>query len=524
MMDEQKILADSKNYAENLIKSITASLIVISTEGIILSVNPHTCKMLGFSEQELIGKPINTVIDIKDLIFEDMWVKFLIKKGEIINVERTYLAKDGSRIPSLFSSSIIRSDDGNVEGIICMAQDMSERKRVENELERAQKFAQGLIESSMDMIIAVNKDGKITEFNRAAQKTFGYSMEEVLGIDISTLYDSPDEIKKVMEDIGKIGQYSGEITGRGKGGNTFPVIVSASVLQDSDGQSSGFMQVSRDITELKQAEQMKERLINELKKTNEELKKSQNQLVQSEKMASLGQLVAGVAHEINTPIGIGVTAASHFQDITDNILSLYETKQMKKSELEGYFSDAKETSSLILSNLRRTGDLIISFKMVSSDQTSHVQRVFNLKLYIEDIILSLKPKLKHYPLKIEIDCPEKIELDSYPGAFAQVITNLIMNSLNHAYDKGQEGNININVELQNSNVIIRFCDDGKGIPAENRKKIFDPFFTTSRGSGGTGLGLHIVFNVINQTLKGNITCESAVGIGTTFIIRIPLKI
>jgi PAS domain S-box-containing protein len=523
-MDEQKILADSKNYAENLIKSITASLIVISPEGIILSVNPYTCKMLGFEEQELIGKPINSIIDIKDLIFEDMWIKFLIKKREIKNVERTYIAKDGTRIPSLFSSSIIHSIDGGVEGIICMAQDMSERKRVENELERAQRYAQGLIESSMDMIIAVNIDGHITEFNKAAQKTFGYSMEEVIGINIATLYDNPDESKMIMDDINKTGQFSGEITGRGKNGNIFPIIVSASVLLDSNGQTSGFMQVSRDITERKQAEQLKEQLINELKKTNEELKKSQEQLVQSEKMASLGQLVAGVAHEINTPIGIGVTAASHFQEITENIVSLFENKTMKKSELERYFEDAKESSSLILSNLRRTGDLIISFKMVSSDQTSLVQRVFNMKLYLEDIILSLKPKLKHYPIKIEINCPDNIEIDSFPGAFAQVITNLIMNSLHHAYDKGQQGSININITLQNTTIIIKFIDFGRGIPHQNLKKIFDPFFTTSRGSGGTGLGLNIVFNVVNQTLKGSITCESTVGKGTTFILRIPVKI
>lgn len=523
-MDEQKILDDSKNYAENLIKSITASLIVISTEGVIISVNPYTCKMLGFEEQELIGKSINTVIDIKDLIFEDMWIKFLIKKGELKNVERTYIAKDGTRIPSLFSSSIIHSADGGVEGIICMAQDMSERKRVENELERAQRYAQGLIESSMDMIIAVNKDGRITEFNRAAQKTFGYSMEEMIGIDIATLYDDTNEIKKVMDDINKAGQFSGEIRGRRRDGNIFPVIVSASELVDSDGQASGFMQVSRDITELKQAEQMKEQLINELKKTNEELKKSQEQLVQSEKMASLGQLVAGVAHEINTPIGIGVTAASHFQDITEKIVTAFENKTMKKSELEGYFADAKETSSLILNNLRRTGDLIISFKMVSSDQTSHVQRIFNIKSYIEDILLSLKPKLKHYPIKIEINCPDNIEINSFPGAFAQVITNLIMNSLHHAYDKGQEGRININITPQDTMIIIKFIDYGKGIPEQNLKKIFDPFFTTSRGSGGTGLGLNIVFNVVNQTLKGSISCESAVGIGTTFILRIPVKI
>jgi signal transduction histidine kinase len=241
-------------------------------------------------------------------------------------------------------------------------------------------------------------------------------------------------------------------------------------------------------------------------------------------MASLGQLVAGVAHEINTPIGIALTSSSRLVTITKNIQTSIENKTMKKSEFDKYLSDSAQGNDLIIRNLKRTADLIKSFKMVSADQTSQEIRKFYVKSYIDDIMMSLRPRLKQTAHEIKINCDEKIELDSNPGAFAQVLTNLIMNSLIHGFDEGAKGKITISCEPKDSNLIIKYNDNGKGIPEENIKKIFDPFFTTRRGTGGTGLGLNIVFNIVSQTLKGNIKCESMVGIGATFIIEIPIKI
>ena len=267
-----------------------------------------------------------------------------------------------------------------------------------------------------------------------------------------------------------------------------------------------------------------EALEKQVKEKTEHLKQSNEHLIQSEKMASLGQLVAGVAHEINTPVGIGVTASSHLVKSTKNILSAFENKKMSKSDLEKYLDTTVETSELILSHLMRTANLVKSFKMVSADQTSRKKRRFEVKSYIENIIQSLQPKLKKKSPQVTINCRVHIEIDSYPGVLAQIITNFIVNSLIHAFVEDKTGKITIDVEQGEDEIVITYSDDGTGMSEEAVGKIFDPFFTTKRGSGGTGLGMHIVYNSVTQILKGQIFCESVHGKGTKFILRIPVTL
>ncbi|MEO5356086.1 MAG: sensor histidine kinase [Nitrospirae bacterium YQR-1] len=255
-------------------------------------------------------------------------------------------------------------------------------------------------------------------------------------------------------------------------------------------------------------------------RTNE-LKKANQQLVEAEKMAALGALVAGVAHEINTPVGIAVTTASHLQDVTRKLSDAINNKTAKKEELFNYFTHATKSSELILTNLERTSELVKSFKMVSADQTSHEKRVFNVREYIEKVITSLSPKLKQTSIEIRLECPPDLELNSYPGALAQIITNFVINSLMHAYGDKAKGIITIEIIKGDDTLSLKYSDNGRGIPEENLSKIFNPFFTTNRAGGGTGLGLHILYNLITQTFKGNITCESVLGEGTTFTITIP---
>lgn len=262
----------------------------------------------------------------------------------------------------------------------------------------------------------------------------------------------------------------------------------------------------------------------EIKEKTKRLEQSRKRLVQSEKMASLGQLVAGVAHEISTPVGIGMTVASHLVKQSRKIISAFENNKMTKSALTKYFGKTLESGELILTHLVQTGDLVGSFKMISADQTAHKKRTFMLKAYLEDIIVSLRPKLKKELHEVTVNCQENIEMNSYPGALAQIITNMIINSLLHAYSEGEEGNIRIYASTEGSEVILEYGDDGKGIPPENIEKVFDPFFTTKRGKGGTGLGLHIIYNTVTQILKGSISCESTLGQGTRFSIRLPISI
>lgn len=259
-----------------------------------------------------------------------------------------------------------------------------------------------------------------------------------------------------------------------------------------------------------------------LQETLEKLKEAQKQIIAQEKLASLGSLTAGIAHEINTPIGIGVTAASVLEEKTKSLLQLYESGSMKRSELKKYLDTATQSSQIILANLNRAAKLIQSFKQVAVDQSSEEQRIFEVKEYLDEILLQLQPKLKKTKHQIEICGYDSLTINNYPGAFSQIITNLIMNSLIHAYDESDSGNIIIKYQQENKYFILEYEDDGKGIPSDKLNKIFDPFFTTKRNQGGTGLGLHIVYNIVTQKLFGNINCQSHLGVGTKFIIKIPI--
>lgn len=272
-----------------------------------------------------------------------------------------------------------------------------------------------------------------------------------------------------------------------------------------------------------------EKLKTELENSNLQLKESlenqnkiQNQLILSEKMAVLGGLVAGVAHEINTPIGIGVSSASFLAEKTDELNKLLEMNQLKKSNLENYIQIAKECSTLLLLNLKKASELIKSFKQVSVDQTSEEKRLFNLKEYIDEILQSLHPKLKHTNHKVIINCDENITLDSYPGAVSQILTNLIMNSIIHGFEHLADGIIEISIFSDSKYITLLYKDNGKGISKEGITKVFQPFYTTKRNSGGTGLGTYIIYNVVTQRLGGTINITSEPEKGVIFEIKFPI--
>ena len=260
----------------------------------------------------------------------------------------------------------------------------------------------------------------------------------------------------------------------------------------------------------------------QLSQALEDLQATQKQLVESEKMAALGSLVAGVAHEINTPVGTSITAASTLKDETTTFNNDVAQGKLKRSSLNNYLEVALVSTDLILNNLNRASDLIQSFKQVAVDSSHLEKREFTIKPYIEEILNSLAPKFKHTALTLTVEGENEIKLDTYPGAIAQIVTNLTMNSLNHAYQPGEKGELLFKISQQQNQVLIEYRDDGCGIPSENLTKIFEPFFTTARNQGGTGLGLHIVYNLVTQKLQGKIDVTSEVNLGTIFIIALPL--
>jgi len=260
----------------------------------------------------------------------------------------------------------------------------------------------------------------------------------------------------------------------------------------------------------------------ELVQSLHHLEMTRSHLVESEKMASLGGLVAGVAHEINTPVGIAVSAASYLQDRTTAAREKLERGELAREDVRSYLDDAARSARLLLSNANRAAQLVKSFKQVAIDQTSDERRQFDLRQYIEETLHSLQPKLNGTRLAVHVDCPDGIRMDSYPGPLAQVFTNLVLNSLQHAFEAGAPGNIRVAAEMaEGDEVVLRYEDDGRGIPPALHHSIFEPFFTTRRASGGSGLGLHLVYNIVTSRLNGSIEVRSRNGGGTMFLLRLP---
>ena len=250
---------------------------------------------------------------------------------------------------------------------------------------------------------------------------------------------------------------------------------------------------------------------------------AQSHRVESEKMAALGELVAGVAHEINTPVGIALTAASHLDDISEGISSLYHARPLKRSELEGYIAQACESAQIILGNLQRAANLIQSFKLTAVDQASQQKRRFALRAYLEEVLYTLSPRFRGTPYQARVICPEEIELESYPGVFSQILSNLVINSLAHGFEGRDHGTITIELgRWANGLLQMVYRDDGRGMEEETLSRLFEPFFTTKPGSGGSGLGMHIVYNQVCKTLGGQIRAVSQPDQGLTVEIIVPL--
>lgn len=257
----------------------------------------------------------------------------------------------------------------------------------------------------------------------------------------------------------------------------------------------------------------------ELLSTLEKLHQFQDQLVENEKMASLGDMVAGVAHEVNTPIGLAVTASTLLSDKLAEIQTSFDEKTLRSSQLKKFLHDSAENAGIIYRNANRAADLISSFKKVAVDQTNEDIRTFNINELLHEVLLSLQPQIKHTPYIINIDCPTELFITSKPGPISQILINLIMNSVIHGFDNRDHGEINISIMTLSSQINIQYQDDGAGINQEFQTKIFDPFTTTKRGSGGSGLGMHLVYNLVTQALSGTINLESAPNKGVLFDIN-----
>ncbi|MFV3129904.1 ATP-binding protein [Niveispirillum sp. KHB5.9] len=259
--------------------------------------------------------------------------------------------------------------------------------------------------------------------------------------------------------------------------------------------------------------------------TLSELRATQGRLVQQEKHASLGQLVAGVAHEINTPLGVAFTMATHLQGERDEIARSFGGNQLKRAALEGFLEKLDEGLRILTGNLERAADLVRSFKQVSADRSSEALRTVDLAAYVGDVLKSLEPMIRQRRVTVSIDGTQGLAISTLPGLLAQVVANLVQNAVVHGFTGVEKPEILISIgRAASDRVAIAITDNGVGMPADVQAKAFDPFFTTKRDSGGTGLGLHIVHNLVTGPLQGTIDLASVPGHGTRFLITLPVEV
>lgn len=420
-----------------------------------------------------------------------------------------------------------------------------ERQHAEEELRVSeQRFAAIFHSTPVPMFVTQINDGNvIKDVNYAFEQLFLRPRETVLGMNTFDLgmYCDPQDRETLLEELKASGNITRhrEIWMARSDGSKLLVHFSGHIFQLEGGQFG--ILACQDVTEKRLIEQeirelnatLEDRVIErteELQQANQELEttldalnQAQEELVNSEKLAALGELVAGISHELNTPIGNSLMVASTLNDQTMALTADYrDNKGIKRSTLDHYLDDVGHASDILVRNLHRAADLVNSFKQVAIDQTSSQRRAFSLAEVVSEILLTLWPMIRKSPFTIEQSIPDKLNFDSYPGPLGQVLTNLINNALLHGFEGRNRGTIIIAARENAEGMIeLTVSDDGIGIPASHLNRIFDPFFTTKLGAGGSGLGLNITHNVVTGILGGRVRVQSAVGVGTTFTLILP---
>ena len=419
--------------------------------------------------------------------------------------------------------------------------ELTDKEIAINELQQERDFSATIINSSSTIICCLDADFKIATINPAAVILTGYSQEELNQknwLDIFVLEKRRAELQEKLSDNQPL--YGIEINMHDQMGEVNTLLWTFSAFYE--GMDVKYLiGFGHDITPQKQVEQeilllndqLEEKVTKrtaaltasntQMVQTVEQLKRTQQTLVESKKMASLGSLVAGVAHEINTPIGISVTAASSLQEEVTTLKQELEGDQLSREHLDKFICQFTESSKLLNNNLKRAADLISSFKQVAVDQSSESCYSFNLKENVEQVVTSLKHKIKQSNTTVEIVCPNDLSIYSFPGSFVQIYSNLIINSIIHGFHEWSgDRHIFIDIELQGSTLVIDYRDTGKGVSDDVSDRIFDPFVTSKKGAGGSGLGTHIVYNIVSQLFKGDIEYMVEEK-GAHFIMEIPYR-
>lgn len=451
---------------------------------------------------------------------------------------------DGGRYSRNYLAIGLIGGAGSVISVLIAALlTMAGRHRAMAETLRATVGEQRALQDSAIVGIALVQDGRIARCNRGLEEMMGYTSGTLTGCPSTVL------AKRGSEDpfqCGPDGQrVHSELELQRRDGSSFWCMVNGKVL-DASAPGKGCVWVLSDISDRKkteaalvEAKEGLERSLNELaaQKANVELahqdlssvlvtlKQAQASLITSEKMASLGALVAGIAHELNTPIGNSLLTATALSDMVADFERKLADGGIRRSALDMHLQDAKTACAIIASSLGRAADLITSFKQVAVDQTSDQRRSFALAGLLHDTLATYAAQLRRANCEVKVDVPEALTLESYPGSVGQVLSNLINNAMLHAFEGRAHGKITITArETGDGTAVLRFQDNGVGMSSRILHQVFDPFFTTKMGQGGSGLGMNIVYNIVSGVLKGKIEIESAPDKGTLITITLPLRV
>lgn len=497
--------------------------------GRIIDVNEAFERTTGWSRHEAIG---HTSAEL------GIWPR-LERRDEAIALlrERSYLRehpmqlgiRDGSIIECVLNASLIEVDGSQL--LLGVVRDVSQQKVAAEALRKSEEKFSRIVQYSPTALVTTDREtGVVIDFNRAWQEMLGYSREQAIGRHSTDfgLWVEPGDREKLYRAITQAGDILDRYETRYRRADGAIVYALVSGRLFDIGGRPTYLWSLTDITLRHQMEERMAQLNSELEtrvdQRTAELRLAQDELVRSEKLAALGSLVAGVAHELNTPIGNAVTVASTLHDKTGEFAELVNGGTLKRSALNGYLESATKASDLLLRSLAQARNLVASFKQVAVDQTSDQRRRFDLGEVVGEVLMTLSPTIRKTPISVIVDIPEGIVMDSYPGPLGQVVTNFVNNALLHAFEGRLAGTVIIRASPTNEEEVrMTVSDDGNGIPEADQRRIFDPFFTTKLGRGGSGLGLNIVYNIVTTVLGGKVGVDSRVGAGTTFTLKMPVS-
>ncbi|TWC05010.1 PAS domain S-box-containing protein [Bradyrhizobium macuxiense] len=526
-----RALAEQRLAEESYHKLFEASvdgIYVTTPGGTLLNANPALARMMGYATPQDL---INGIGDIASTVYVDpaareQYQQLMARDGTVRDYEYQVRSRDGTVLWLSDSATVVRNDQGEVIRYEGTVRDITDQKRAEDAIAEGRRMLQMVIDTVPAVINVKERNLRYVLMNRYMAGIFGVEPQDAIGRTTAELMQrygaakTDENDKRVLSVRRELGFYEEEY--KDAAGNMRQWLVNKLPILDAQGDIENIVTVALDIGERKRSEQEMRKARDSAEAALRNLRETQNSLIEAEKLAALGRLVAGVAHEVNNPVGISLTVASALERKTANFEAQVERGDLRRSSLNDFLNTARDASSQLVANLNRAAELIQSFKQVAADRNYSDQRTFDLGDLTEQVVMSLRPGLRKHNLTLNVDCEPNLMMNSYPGPYGQVLTNLFLNAVAHAFPDGKAGEVEIQVHAKDNDYVeVIFADNGCGMSLDVRRRAFDPFFTTRRDQGGTGLGLHIVYSIVTTRLGGRLSLDSAPGNGTRIQMILP---